>query len=206
VTIIDCDQGSPEWFRARMGIPTASMFGTVMAKGKNGGASLTRQSYMHKLAGEILTGEPMESYSNGDMERGRAMEDEARNAYYFQTGADLRQVGFIKGSYAGCSPDALIMDGANSTGGLEIKCASPHIQIARLLDGRMPPEHAAQVQGGMWITGAECWDFVSYCPRLPLLIVRVPRDDGKIAEIAGAVRQFNEELAQVVERIRRVGA
>jgi predicted nucleic acid-binding protein len=29
--------------------------------------------------GEILTGEPMESYSNAHMERGKAMEDEARS-------------------------------------------------------------------------------------------------------------------------------
>jgi hypothetical protein len=29
--IINCDQGEPEWFTARAGIPTASEFHTVMA-------------------------------------------------------------------------------------------------------------------------------------------------------------------------------
>ena len=48
--IIDCEQGSPEWFSARSGIPTASEFHTVMAKGKGGGESLTRKTYLLKLA------------------------------------------------------------------------------------------------------------------------------------------------------------
>jgi hypothetical protein len=59
--IIECQQGEPEWFAARLGIPTASEFSTVMAKGKDGGKSVTRRTYMLKLAGEILTNEPMES-------------------------------------------------------------------------------------------------------------------------------------------------
>jgi hypothetical protein len=54
----------------------------------------------------------------------------------------------------------------------------------------------------MWVTERQFWDFVSYCPRLPLLIVRVPRDDGYIATLAGAVKEFNAELASVVEAIR----
>ena len=52
--IIDCEQGSPEWFKARAGIPTASEFHTVLAKGKGGGESLTRKTYLLKLAGEML--------------------------------------------------------------------------------------------------------------------------------------------------------
>jgi hypothetical protein len=198
VTIIECDQGSPEWYAARMGIPTASMFATVMAKGKNGGKSLTRESYMHKLAGEILTGEPMENYTNGDMDRGKAMEQEALDAYVFQSGNIVQRVGFVQGIRCGCSPDGLI----GSTGGLEIKSAAPHVQVARLLDGRLPPEHVAQVQGNIWICDTEWWEFVSYCQRLPLLVVHVGRDDGKIAEIAGAVKAFNVELTEVVNRIR----
>ena len=35
--IIVCDQGTPEWHRARLGIPTASCFATVMATAKSSG-------------------------------------------------------------------------------------------------------------------------------------------------------------------------
>ena len=101
--VFDIDQGGDAWFRARMGIPTASEFSTVLAKGVGGGDSKTRRTYLYKLAGEIITGEPMESYSNSHMERGKAMEDEAREMYAFVTGAEPQRVGFIKNGRKGAS-------------------------------------------------------------------------------------------------------
>lgn len=200
--LIDVEQGSPEWFAARAGIPTASEFSTVMAVGKNGGASLTRKAYLRKLAGEIITGEPMESYTNVHMERGKVMEDEARNLYAFMSDADPLRVGFIKRGNAGASPDSLI----GEAGGLEIKTALPHIQIDRLLSDDLPSEHKAQVQGCLWIAEREWWDFVSYCPKLPPLMKRVYRDEAYIKKIADAVDLFNTELQQTVDFIRRYGA
>lgn len=200
--IIDCEQGTDEWFKARMGIPTASEFSTILAKGRDGGKSVGRATYMMKLAGEIITGEPMAAYTNEHMERGKLLEDEARNGYAFMRDVDPVRVGFVRNGDKGCSPDSLIGD----NGGLEIKTALAHIQIERLLSGKLPSEHKAQVQGSIWLCEREWWDFVSYSsPRLPLLIVRVPRDDGYIATLSGAVKQFNEELAETVERIRRYG-
>jgi hypothetical protein len=199
--IIDCEQGTELWFKSRLGLPTASEFSTVMAKGKDGGKSLTRKTYMLKLAGEILTGEPMESYSNIHMERGKEQEAEAREAYELMKDVDCQQVGFIRNGDKGCSPDSLI----GSDGALEIKTALAHIQVERLLKGELPPEHRAQVQGVMWVAERQWLDFCSYCPRLPLLIVRVPRDDGYIATLAGAVKEFNAELASVVDAIRTKG-
>ncbi len=197
--IFECEQGSPEWFAARLGLPTSSEFATVMAKGRDGGASLTRKSYLNRLAGEILTGEPAESYTNVHMERGKTMEEEAREAYAFMKDADPRLVGFIVNGPKGCSPDSLL----GEEGGLEIKTALPHIQVERLLRGELPAEHRAQVQGNLWVTERKWWDFVSYCPRLPLLVVRVPRDDDYIAKISKAVDAFNEELATTVQFIRQ---
>lgn len=202
IQIIDCEQNSVEWFEARMGIPTASEFSTVMAKGRDGGSSDTRKTYMLKLAGEILTGEPMESYTNAHMERGKIMEEEARNLYSFMTDINPRLVGFIRNGDKGCSPDSLI----DNNGGLEIKTALPHIQIERLQRNDLPPEHKAQVQGSLWVSEREWWDFVSYGGgKLPLFVKRVYRDDGYIANLAGAVAAFNEELAAVVESVRGYG-
>jgi hypothetical protein len=118
-----------------------------MAKGKDGGKSLTRKTYMLKLAGEILTGEPMESYSNEHMERGKEQEAEAREAYELMKDVDCQQVGFIVNGDKGCSPDSLIGD----DGGLEIKTALPHIQVERLLKGdcrRAPRPGAGRHVGG----------------------------------------------------------
>jgi len=196
--IIDCEQGSPEWFSARSGIPTASEFHTVMAKGKGGGESLTRKTYLLKLAGEIVTGEPMESFTNAHMERGKAMEDEARDLYSFMTDSDPLRVGFVTNGKAGASPDSLIGD----RGGLEIKTKLPHLLIDLLLKGEMPPEHKAQVQGCMWIAEREWWDFAAYWPKLPLFTKRIIRDDTYIRTIADAVDQFNDELDATVARLR----
>ncbi len=195
--IVDCDQNSPEWLAARMGIPTASKFATVMAKGEG----KTRSKYMRELAAEIYTGEPNVSFSNGHMERGHEMEDIARKEYAFITGNEPIQVGFIRNGLKGSSPDSLIGD----NGGLEIKTALPEIQIDRLERNRLPPEHVAQVQGNIWVSEREWWDFVSYWPKLPVLTVRVYRDEAYIKTMSDEIDRFNDELAELVERIRRYG-
>lgn len=192
--IFDCKQGSTEWFACRAGIPTASKFATVMAKGEG----KTRSKYLRQLAGELLTGEPMESFTTLHMDRGKTMEDEARETYAFIHDADIRRVGFIRNGNKGASPDSLVGD----EGGLEIKTALPDIQIERLMSGKLPPEHKAQVQGNIWISGREWWDFVSYWPKLPMLTVRVFRDDIYIANMSAEIDAFNAELAELVERIR----
>ena len=194
IEIFDCEQGSDEWFACRAGIPTASKFATVMAKGEG----KTRSKYMRQLAGEILTGEPMESFSNGHMDRGKEMEDEARETYAFINDADIRRVGFIRNGKKGASPDSLV----GTEGGLEIKTALPDIQIERLLSGKLPSEHVAQVQGNIWISERDYWDFVSYWPKLPLLTVRVFRDDIYIKNMTSEIDRFNDELAAMVESVR----
>ena len=199
--IIACAQGSDDWFRARMGIPTASMFHTVLASGVGGGDSKTRRTYMLKLAGEILTGKPCENYSNGDMERGHAMEPEARDLYAFMHGAEPEQVGFIRSGPKGCSPDSLI----GNNGLLEIKTKAAHLHLDCLLRDRFPPEHKAQCQGALWVAEREWVDLAIYWPDLPLFVSRAFRDEAYIAELASAVDQFNNELQHIVERVRRLG-
>ena len=201
VEVLHCAQGQPEWFAARMGLPTASEFHTVMAKGKDGGRSLTRDAYMRKLAGEVLTEEPApEGYSNGFMERGKLLESEARAMFAFMHDVEPEIVGFIRNGKKGASPDSLV--GLRS--GLEIKTAIPAVQIERLQQNRLPPEHVAQVQGTLWVAERDTWHFMSYCPKLPPLIVEVRRDETYIKRLSEAVDAFNEELDNLVASIRGV--
>lgn len=197
IQVFEMDQGGDEWFQARLGIPTASKFATVMAKGEG----KTRSEYMRKLAGEIITGEVTESFSSTHTERGKEMEDEARQTYAFINSVEPHLVGFLRNGNKGASPDSLI----GENGGLEIKTALPHIQIDRLERDRLPPEHKAQVQGNLWISEREWWDFVSYWPRLPMLCVRVYRDEEYIKTMSDEIDRFNDELAALVERIRAYG-
>jgi putative phage-type endonuclease len=198
IRVIDCEQGTPEWFAARAGVPTASEFATVMAKGKGGGESVTRRKYMLTLLGELLTGEVIEGYTNGHMERGKVMEQEARDLYQFRTSNDLKQVGFVRNDeiVAGASPDSLIGD----DGLLEIKTAIPHIQLDRLMSDSLPAEHKAQVQGQLLVTGRQWVDFISYWPKLPLFRIQVERDEAYIATLKQAIADFNGELAELKKR------
>lgn len=201
IDILDMEQGTPEWFKARMGIPTASEFSTVMASGKDGGDSKTRKTYLLKLAGELITGEPMESYSNGHMERGKAMEEEARDFYAFTADSEPRRVGFIKNGFKGCSPDSLL----GNDGMLEIKTALPHVLASLILKDGFPPEHKAQCQGALWVAEREWIDLVVYWPKMPRFVKRAYRDDAYIATLSKAVDDFNVELAMMVNRLRAYG-
>lgn len=202
VEVLHCAQGSSEWYAARKGIPTASEYSTVMAKGKDGGASLGRAKYLRVLAGEIVTGEPdPDGFSNAHMERGKLWEDEARELYAFTNDAEPQIIGFIRNGRTGASPDSLL----GEDGGLEIKTALRHIQIERLQRGDLPPEYRAQVQGCMWVTGRAWWDFMSYAPLLPPMIVRVYRDEAYIANIAKSVDAFNSDLDDLVNTIKAYG-
>lgn len=198
--ILFCEQGSETWRTARLGIPTASEFDTVQAQGRGGGESKTRRTYMLKLIGERITGEPMDNYQNAHMERGKEMEAEARALYAFQSDTEPQLVGHIRdlSKGAGASPDALI----GEDGLLEIKTKLPHLQLEVLLGNRVPPEHYAQLQGALWISGRQWCDLVSYWPKLPLFVKRVPRDEDYIAKLAVAVQDFNAEMDALQERIK----
>jgi hypothetical protein len=202
IEIINCDQGTEEWFRARMGMPTASMFADIMSPGKGSAASKMRRTYMLKLAGEILTGEPMDNPTTAHMKRGSVMEEEVADFYALMTDAALERVGFIVNGAKGCSPDRLI----GADGMLQIKTKLPHLMIDLLLRAdEFPAEHKAQCQGELWVAEREWIDLAVYWPRLPPFIKRAYRDEAYIAELAAAVDQFNAELAETVERVRQLG-
>lgn len=195
------EQGSEEWHRARCGIVTASMFKTILGIKKDAADKKTRQTYMRQLAGEIITGEPAETYSNAHMERGKVMEAQARAEYAFDANVDLVQVGFIQNGPKGCSPDSLI--GAN--GLLEIKTALPPIVIEKILKDDFPPEHKAQCQGALWVAEREFVDISIFWPKMPRFVKRAYRDEIYIAELAEGVEAFNTELADMVSTVRRYG-
>ena len=165
------------------------------ARARGASPSAARLKYLRTLAGEIIRGTPEdEGYSNASMERGKVMEEEARDLYAFARSVEPQQVGFIRNEHAGASPDSLIGD----DGGLEIKTALAHIQIERLQKNELPTEHKAQVQGNLWVTERAWWDFVSYSPGLTPLIIRVERDEPYIAQLAKAINAFNEERDALV--------
>ena len=195
------EQGKEEWFKAKLGIPSASHFKDILAQGRNGKSSATRKTYMLKLAAEILTGTHRKTYSNDDMARGVEQEPKARSTYEFVTGCSIVQVGFGMRDGVLASPDGL----RGSEGGTEIKCVIPEVQIVTVKSGKMPPVHKAQVQGNMLVFECDWWDFISYSPLMPkpMFIKRVMREEQYIHNLWLEITKFKQELNEMVNDYRK---
>lgn len=207
--IVDCVQGTDEWLQARLGLVTASHFNDVLACGREDGtsaSSLTRASYMRRLAGEIITGIPAETYQSAAMRRGNEMEVEAAEEYARLSFGKVTKVGFVRrklpsGTYVGCSPDLLVDD----DGAAEIKTLKPELLIDLTLRGTAPAEHRAQCQGTLWVTGRQWIDLKIFYRGMPGLRFRMTRNEPYIEEIRKAVETFEYQLRQLVKQIRSMG-
>lgn len=198
------NQGTPEWLAARAGHCTASKFKDVLAKGKSGEA-ITRRNYRLQLVTERLTGLPCETFKNAAMEWGTDQEPFARMAYEAHTATIVEETGFLlhpEFAWVGASPDGLI----GSDGGVEIKCPQQSAVHVETLTTKMPSEHKGQIQGTLWITGRQWWDFVSFDPRMPvnlqLYVERVTRDEDYIKALAEEVTKFLFEVEGLESNLR----
>lgn len=205
---IDCEQRSPEWHELHLGTPTASVFSAVMANGRDGGASASRTKLLHLLAGEILSGQLRETFSNSAMERGRTMEQKAIAYYEFTRDVEVEKVGFVRRKFprnriVGCSPDGKL-PGRKL---LEVKTLAPHLMVELMERGTPPTEHRAQIMGSLWVTGYDVCDLMFYYDGMPVSpVFTFERNDAYINDLAEKVEVFQYDLTKLVERIRsRVG-
>jgi|TARA_R100000479_G_scaffold172357_1_gene116877 hypothetical protein len=187
--IIEAEQGTDEWLMARLGCPSGSGFSKLItAQGKE---STSRATYVNALIAEKVIGEPPPVWENEWMIRGRELEPDARAFYEFERRCTVREVGFCKHDdyECGISPDGLVTDG-----GLEIKCPAPATHVKYFRAGKLPSEYKAQVQGCLWITKRKWWDFLSYHPSLPPMLIRVERDEDFIKELERIVIDVCKEI------------
>lgn len=201
------EQGTPEWLQVRAGVATASRFKAVLTDPKTkedkaaGRPSKTTLYYAYELAGEILTGEPTESFATVHTRRGQELEPQLRGDYELLIDADVVQVGFVKQGRFGASPDGLV----GADGLVEFKTHLPKLLIPMMLDGEMPDEHEAQTQGQLWITGREWVDLCAFYPGLPMFKARAYRDEVFMKRLESKLTWFDELVKETVERIRQYG-
>ncbi len=200
--IINCEQNTPEWDNARKGIPTGSCFQTVQAEGRTKGSpSVTRRKYMLQLIGERNQTRDPERFESEAMKRGHELEAEAVQMYELLTGSTTTPVGFMRRDFewgaVGCSPDRLV----GEDGLIEVKTAKPEVLYEWLLAQRLPPEHVAQVQGALWLSGRDYVDFVGYWPGLPMFIHRVYPDGAYFAGLKVALQDFHRDMAELEQQI-----
>lgn len=162
------EQGSDEWLELRMGRITASNLGHVMAKPN----TKRYQDYHARISQEML-GIKQEEIDAPWFAHGKTLEPRALRAYRYKFDIDLQHDVFLVSKeydWLGCSPDGLYPD---HTAGVEVKCRAEfktyiaHRTTGEFFEHRnalrcVPPSERFQVQGAMWVTGFDSWEFVNY--------------------------------------------
>jgi len=199
--ILEMEQGTQEWLEARLGCPSGSGFSKLITA--SGTPSSSAESYINDLIAELITGESTPFHVTEWMQRGTELEPFARMNYELETDREVTEVGFCMHDILRCgvSPDGLIGD----DGGIEIKCPKPSTHVKYLRKGTLPSEYKAQVMGCLWITGRQWWDFMSYHPQMPNLLIRVHRDDEYINQlerlVTHACQIIEKEVAEIKEKL-----
>lgn len=188
--IHDHEQGSPEWFRARLGIPTASQFDRLLTP-KTRKPARGQDRYLCELLTEWIFQSPGDSWSNAIVQRGTDLEDEAARWYAFETDQTVEKVGFVTtdDGRAGGSPDRLV----GEDGILEIKnpLAVNHLMYS---EGFESLDYIGQRQGYLWLTDRKWVDVLSYHPTLPPYLVRHERDDEWVSAFLEVLDRFCKRL------------
>lgn len=215
------DQRSEAWFAERAGKITASRMSDVMLerdrepfksgprKGQQKPPPKALTDYAYQLAAERLTGRPRKQVKAAALQWGQDVEPAAVAAYQAETGELVTLCGFMQHpvySFVGASPDFQV----GEDGGGEVKSPeSSEVHLETLLCG-LPSEHIAQIQGGLWVSGRQWWDFVSYHPDFPpeyrLYIERVNRDSLYIAQLESACLQMEADVQEILSKLQQKAA
>lgn len=201
--IHDVEQGSGDWMMLRLGIPTASEFHKIITPAK---LELSTQwkGYAYRLIAEKLLNRPMQSLEGLEwIERGKELEPQAVKVYEMTEEVETKAVGFIttNDGLIGASPDRLIV-GQNA--GVEIKCPAPQTHIQYMLED-FGNDYRIQVQGQMYVGEFDFIDRYSWHPEMPPHKFRTGRDDGVIKILDARLREFNDKMFELLERVRANG-
>jgi len=189
----DFNQGSEEWFKIRLG-----RFGSTDAQAvASNGRGLDTLCYQ-KVA-EIIIGQPQESYTNENIERGIKLESMARSVYEIETGNLVKQVGYLEvNERIGCSPDGLV----GKKGGVEIKCPNDTNYIRYLCEGKVDSKYMWQVQFFLYITKRSWWDFVVFNENLNKInITRIKPDKEAFSKIELGLQSGIKKIEEVLKKV-----
>ena len=114
IIIRGIEQGTPEWDKLRLGIPTSSKFGDIITS--DGKHSKSRQAYLYRLAGERIAGQIYKGWHGDVYDRGHEMEPEIRETYEFIKDCHVETVAFIYKGWTGAEHHRQVMGCLLATG------------------------------------------------------------------------------------------
>lgn len=203
MTIHECAQRSDEWYELRKGKFTASDFGDLMpsSRQKPDEWNKTQMGIIYRVAAERMTGEAISGgFVSQAMQHGIDTEEEARFAYELETGAEVRQGGFIElDEWIGCSPDGLV----GEDGGLEIKCPNSDTHLRYLYNpADLKEDYYWQCVGAMLCSGREWWDLFSFDSRFNNETKQSIKY--RIERSASSIAQLIERLDFAVKKVKEI--
>ncbi len=209
--VMDCEQGTQDWFGARSGIMTASQASLLITSKGEPAKSASLKTFAHGCIAEQLCGTvEMQCGSTPAMERGNEMEPRARAWYAFDRGVDVVTTGFVfrdETKNAGASPDGLRDDRC-----IEIKCPMRKGMVGNLVSiaktGRAPSQYVAQMQFQMWVMGLDLCDFIMWTPepQIPDAVITVERCDTAQRNLDELVPKFAADVDAAVKQLTEGGA
>lgn len=205
--IHDLEQRSPEWYKLRSGIPTASEFSKLVTS--KGEPSKSLEGYAVTLANEAFVGMPVDAWEgNAWTERGRELEEEALRLYMFAYDVEVAECGFVTtdDGLAGCSPDGLV----GNDGMVEVKCLKGENHTKTIMyyqkHGRCPTDYVQQTQGQMLICERKWCDLIFMHPQLPMLTIRQTPDEKVWDGLNKGIFDVIAERDRVLAALRRAQA
>lgn len=192
------EQGSPEWLEARRGIVTASVVGQLITPGNiQPATNNTSRGLVSTLAAERITGIVEPVFPSRDMERG-TYEEPIIRSIYAENFAPVKEIGFmmhtVGGARFGYSPDGIV----GNEGLIEIKSRRQKKHLQTIINDAVPRENMAQLQMGLWVSGREWIDYVSFCGGMPLYVKRVTPIDRWFEAIREAVFDAEAEIEKLI--------
>lgn len=201
--ILNLQQRSEEWFKARLGVITGSRASNVF---KSNNLTL-----VDEMIAERMTQSVEESFTSKAMEHGILFEPEALKSYNELTKNSAKEVGFCvheKYDWLAVSPDALIFRDNTAVGAVEIKCPSSKKHIEYIRQNKIPNDYKYQIfHYFIVIETLQFLDFCSYDPRnrdLNTHIVRVTREEirEELENAFASYMKFYSKLCKYEEEIR----
>lgn len=202
-------QGTTSWYQRRGGIPTASMFSSVMTP-KTRKPAEARKKYGARLLSERLLNNQTDSLDKIEhIAHGRANEPNAVASLEDIYGIQTLPIGFAttNDKKFGASPDRVCdISKDKSSVGMTVECKSPTIviQMERLMFGDND-SYICQRMGQLWVLEADKGIFFSHVDCMPPYRVESGRDEGFIKDLVDCLYRFSDELDEWEEKVRKMG-
>ncbi len=187
-------QGTPEWMALRAGNYSGSKAAVTMSGLDTKGLA----DYLQDLAWERVYGPITGGFKSAAMDRGNALEPEARDWYAFERGVAVEEVTLVvHGEMPNViwSPDGLV----HPRRAIEAKNPLHKAWMEVKRTGKVPAEYRWQCRWACWTGALDGIDFIAYHPQAGGLVVPCEVTESEKQQMAERVALLEPKVIAWVE-------